>query len=51
MMKWACEWHNEEAHRVVSERPTECRIMYCARCRTRTWHATVAETAVAPEDK
>ena len=39
--KYICEWCHPEYQQFVSEHPEECRVRFCLKHNTKTWHAPV----------
>ena len=39
--EFVCEWHSDAASMVVAVEPNECKVIFCRRCKCRTWHAPI----------
>ena len=42
-MKWVCEWHNDEAAKIVAATPEKARVMLCRKCHRVTFHARLKD--------
>ena len=44
-MEWVCEWHSNEAAKIVAEDPAGDRatVKYCLRCKCVTFHARIED--------
>ncbi len=40
-MKWVCEWHSDEAAKIVADTPEKARVMLCRKCHCVTFHARI----------
>ncbi len=42
-MEWVCEWHSDEAARIVGKDPSgdKVSVKYCPKCKCVTFHARI----------
>lgn len=38
-----CEWHNVKASEIVGKYPEKCKLEFCPKCGTYTWHAPIED--------